>query len=282
MSERAPILVIGASGQIGRFLLPRLDDLGLDYLAVSRDPPPGDPRWISGALPDAMPPLPPLRAVICLGPLDHLAPWLSATRLAGTPHVIATSSMSAETKRDSEVPAERDLSRRLRDAETKTIATCASRGMPWTVFRPTLIYGAGVDKSLTPVVHAARRRRLFPLPAGRGQRQPVHAEDIAAAVVAALSSPLAAQGRTFPIGGGERMSAAEMFRRVRRSAGVFTLPVPVPRVALDLAGWLSPTLRGPIHRLDSDLIADNRELERCLDVHPRVFQPTPETWLTPR
>ena len=126
-----PILVLGASGQVGRFVLSQLDALGLDYLAVSRQPPPGDPRWIAGALPEAMPSLPPLRAVVCLGPLDHLAPWLSVTRLAGTPHVIATSSMSAETKRDSEVPAERDLSRRLRDAETKTIATCASRGMPW-------------------------------------------------------------------------------------------------------------------------------------------------------
>ena len=276
-----PILVLGASGQVGRFVLSQLDALGLDYLAVSRQPPPGDPRWITGALPEAVPPLPPLRAVVCLGPLDHLAPWLSVTRLAGTPHVIATSSMSAETKRDSEVPAERDLSRRLRDAETKTIATCASRGMPWTLFRPTLIYGVGMDKSLSPIVASARRRRLFPVPAGRGQRQPVHAEDIASAVVAALSSPMA-RGRTFPIGGGERMSVREMFRRVRGSTGVFTLPVPVPRAALSLASWLSPALHGPIHRLDSDLIADNGDLERYLGIHPRPFRPTPETWLAPR
>ncbi len=172
-----------------------------------------------GALPDAMPELPPLDAVVSLGPLDHLAPWLSATRLAGTPHVIATSSMSAETKRDSDVPEESELSRRLRDAETKTlIATCASRGMPWTLFRPTMIYGAGVDKSLTPIVQAALRRRVFPIPAGRGQRQPVHAEDIATAIMAALGSPFA-RGHTFPIGGGERMSAAEMFRRVASKRG---------------------------------------------------------------
>jgi nucleoside-diphosphate-sugar epimerase len=271
------ILVIGASGQIGRFLLPRLTDAGFDYLALSRQAMHGDAHWLVGALPDAMPELPPLRAVISLGPLDHLAPWLSATRLAGTPHVIATSSMSAETKRESDVPAERELSRRLRDAETTLIATCASRGMPWTLFRPTVIYGAGIDKSITPIVQAAVRRRVFPIPAGRGQRQPVHADDIAAAVVAALGSPFA-RGQTFPIGGGERMSAAEMFRRARESAGAPTLPAPIPRIALELAALVSPGLRGPVNRLDSDLIADNTELERVLGVHPRPFRPVPGTW----
>lgn len=275
------VLVIGASGQIGRFLLPRLTEQGFDYLALSRHPPPGDGRWLGGALPGDMPDLPPLRAVISFGPLNHLAPWLSATRLAGTPHVIATSSMSVETKRDSAVPAERELSRRLGDAETTVIATCASRGMPWTLFRPTLIYGAGMDKSLTPIVQAALRRRIFPLPAGRGQRQPVHADDIAAAVVAALASPFAS-GRIFPIGGGERITAQEMFQRARRSAGVATFPAHIPRFVLDIAARVSPAMRGPVNRLDSDLIADNRELERVLDIHPRPFRPSPETWRGPR
>ncbi|HXO99209.1 MAG TPA: NAD-dependent epimerase/dehydratase family protein [Luteibacter sp.] len=275
------VFVIGASGQIGHFLLPRLADAGVDVLLLSRRPVEGDPRWLLGGLPDQMPELPALDAVICLGPLDHLAPWLSATRLVGTPHIIATSSMSAETKRESDIPFERDLSRRLRDAETKTIATCASRGMPWTLFRPTMIYGAGVDKSLTPIVQTALRRHLFPIPAGRGQRQPVHADDIAAAIVAALASPFA-RGHTFPIGGGERMSAAEMFRRARRSAGGMTLPAPIPRFMLDLAVLISPAMRGPVQRLDNDLIADNRELERILGIHPRPFQPRPETWLPAR
>lgn len=271
------VLVIGASGQIGHFLLPRLTEAGFDYLALSRRATGGDPRWIRGGLPDAMPDLPPLRAVISLGPLDHLAPWLAATRLAGTPHLVATSSMSAETKRDSAVPAERELSRRLRDAETTLVATCASRGMPWTLLRPTLIYGAGVDKSLTPIVKAALRRKVFPLPAGHGLRQPVHADDIAAAVVAALGSPFA-RGKTFPIGGGECMRAREMFRRARRSAGGATLPVPIPRLALRLATLVVPALRGPVERLDDDLIADNGELERVLDIHPRPFEPSPDTW----
>lgn len=277
MSERMQILVIGATSQIGHFLLPRLAAAGEEVLALSRRPRDGHPDWIVGQLPGGMPPLPPLKAVVCLGPLNGLSPWLAQTRLSGTPHIVATSSMSAETKRDSSNPAERELSRILRDAETELSTTCASRGMPWTIFRPTLVYGAGLDKSLTPVVQGALRRHVFPLPAGRGQRQPVHADDIAAAIVAALTQP-AGRNQTFSIGGGERLSAAEMFRRARRSAGSATLPLPIPRFILNVASAVSPAMRGPIHRLDSDLIADNRALEAALDIHPRAFTPRPETW----
>ncbi|MGY3232072.1 nucleoside-diphosphate-sugar epimerase [Luteibacter sp. HA06] len=273
------ILVIGASSQIGYFLLPRLAALDESVLALSRQPRDDRPGWLVGHLPGGMPLLPALKAIVCLGPLDGLAAWLAATRLPGTPHIVATSSMSAETKRDSPDPQERNLARLLRDAETQLSTTCASRGMPWTIFRPTLIYGAGLDKSLTPIVQAALRRHVFPLPAGRGLRQPVHADDIAAAIVAALTLP-AGRNRTFSIGGGERLSAAEMFRRARRTAGSTTFPLPVPRFILNAAGWMSSTVRGPVKRLDSDLIADNGDLTATLGIHPRGFFPGSETWKT--
>lgn len=277
MNERMQILVIGASSQIGHFLLPRLAAAGEDVLPLSRHPREQDAGWLVGQLPGEMPLLPPVKAIVCLGPLNGLSQWLARTRLPGTPHIVATSSMSAETKRDSADPEERDLSRILREAETQLSTTCASRGMPWTIFRPTLVYGAGLDKSLTPVVQGALRRHVFPLPAGRGQRQPVHADDIAAAIVAALRLP-EGRNRTFAIGGGERLSSAEMFRRARRTAGSFTLPVPVPRFILNAATLVLPVMRGPVRRLDSDLIADNRPLEAALDIHPRAFTPRPETW----
>ncbi|UPG84842.1 NAD-dependent epimerase/dehydratase family protein [Luteibacter aegosomatis] len=274
------VLVIGASSQIGHFLLPRLRDAGIDMLLLSRNPPTGDPSWIRGGLPDAMPELPRLDAILCTGPLNWLAAWLSATHLKGHPHVIATSSMSAETKRHSDVPAERELAQVLRDAETLLTATCASRGMPWTVFRPTLVYGAGMDRSLTPMARDGARRRIFPFPMGKGRRQPVHADDIAQAMFAALGCARA-RGHMFPIGGGDRFTATEMFRRVRRSVGAMTLPLPLPRVVLGLAALASPRIKGSVGRLDSDLIADNTDLENLLGVHPRPFRPDPSTWRRP-
>jgi len=158
------------------------------------------------------------------------------------------------------------------------LATQAERlGMQWTVLRPTLVYGAGVDRSLTPIVARARRTRLFPIPMAHGLRQPVHADDIAQAVMAALRSDAAA-GQTLQIGGGERLDYQQMFQRVRASMGMFTLPVYLPGAALRLLAATVPRARGPVSRLGQDLVADNSALTQSLGVTPRAFQPTPATW----
>lgn len=274
------VLVFGGSSQIGHFLIPRLLASGEPVLAVSRRPrlAQAGVSWLQGALPADVPAMPPLSAIISFGPLQDLADWLTQTRLSDAPRVIATSSMSAETKRDSSVPAERKISRQLRDGEAALAAACARHGCAWTVLRPTLVYGAGLDKSLTPVARRAMRTHLFPLPAGRGLRQPVHADDIAQAVMAALDCA-AASGRILPIGGGERLPAGEMFARVRSSLPQATVPVPLPAWLLQMARFALPPLRGPLSRLDSDLIADNGELQRLLGIRPRPFRPEASMWI---
>ena len=273
------VLVVGGSCQVGHFLLPRLLASGESVFALSRQARPARPgvEWLRGALPDKVPVLPPLSAIISFGPLQALADWLVQVRLAGAPRVIATSSMSAETKRDSAVPAEREVARQLRDGEVALAAACALHGCAWTVLRPTLVYGAGLDKSLTPIARRAMRLRLFPLPSGRGLRQPVHADDIAQAVMAALENPAAA-GRILPIGGGERLSSGEMFVRVRRSLSSSTLPLPIPAWLLRMGQRALPPLRGPLSRLDSDLIADNGELQQLLGIRPRPFHLDASMW----
>ena len=276
------VLVLGGSSQIGHFLLPRLRASGEQVLALSRHPrlPQAGVDWLQGALPNAVPELPPLSAIISFGPLWALAEWLALAPLCDAPRVIATSSMSAETKRDSNVPAEREVARQLRDGEAALAAACARHGCVWTVLRPTLIYGAGLDKSLTPIARRAMRLRLFPLPAGSGLRQPVHADDIAQAVLAALECPAAA-GRIVPIGGGERLPAAAMFARVRQSLPRATVPLPLPAWLLRLGQHALPPLRGPLNRLDADLIADNDELQRLLGISPRPFRPESSMWMSP-
>lgn len=276
------VLVIGASSQIGRFLLPRLVASGESVLALSRHSRPAceGVSWLRGTLPEQVPSLPALSAIISLGPLPGLAAWLAQVSLRDAPRVIATSSMSADSKRDSQVPGEREISRQLRDGEAALAAACDRHGCGWTVLRPTLVYGAGLDKSLTPIARRAMRLRLFPLPAGRGLRQPVHADDVAQAALAALECS-AAVGRVLPIGGGERLPAAEMFARVRRSLPRATVPLPMPAWLLRWAQRGVPRLRGPVSRLDSDLIADNSELQRLLGLHPRPFRPDPAMWLPP-
>src|SRR5690625_4642088 len=99
-------LVFGASGQIGHFLLPRLCAAERSVMAVSRVSRESQAgvMWVRGCLPDAAPALPDdLDAIVCLGPLDHFSHWLQQAPVTGSPRIVAMSSMSAESKRESPV-----------------------------------------------------------------------------------------------------------------------------------------------------------------------------------
>lgn len=266
--------MFGASGMVGCFLRPMLREDGWPVTAISRHARGGGEGvdWLRGTLPDAVPPLPACGAIVSLGPLDHFVTWLEGADPAGRPRIVALSSMSAESKRDAPLPAERELAARLRAAEARLVEICTQRGLAWTVLRATLIYDSdGGEHGFAALARRAMRWRVFPLPSGRGLRQPVHARDLAAAVRAALQGR--ADGCMLQAGGGERLSARRMFARVRASLPRRTLPLPLPRPALWLAARCSPRLRGAIARLDRDLVADNRELEDKLDVHPGPFRP---------
>lgn len=272
------VLVLGASSQIGYFLLPELARTGVSVLALSRvrQPTMAGVDWLQGALPDPPAIAADADSLCSFGPLGALARWLAAGSAPRVERVVATSSMSAESKRASPVPAEREVSRRLREDEAALAQACERRGVAWTILRPTLIYGAARDRSLTPLARRAARWRVFGLPAGTGLRQPVHAADVANAVVRALDG--GAAGRIIPIGGGERLTAAAVFERVRASLPVRTFPVRIPALLVRAGARLVPRLRGPLTRLEQDLVADNTDLERLLGVHPRGFAPERGCW----
>lgn len=273
------VLVFGGSSQIGKYLLPLLAARDEPVVALSRTAHASSDgvTWLSGQLPDAVPEVDDVSAIVSLGPLNWFAKWLSAATLPHAPRVIAVSSMSAESKRASAVSVERDLSQLIRDSEAGLAEACARHGSAWTVLRPTLIYGAGMDKSLTPIAQRAMRWKVFPLPAAGGMRQPVHAQDLAYAALAALDKPASA-GKILAIGGGERLTVGELFARVRHSLPVDTLPLPLPAWLLSLARRSVASLRGPLSRLEADLIADNTEMTRLLGVQPRPFRPDADCW----
>lgn len=278
-------LVLGASGATGRFLLPRLLEAGHEVLALSRTPrADAHLRWIVGDLDAQMPELPALDAIFSLGPLDACARWFAHARVEGRPRLVALGSMSVQTKRDSADAHERNLALRLGDAEQALAETADARGCAWTLLRPTLIYGAGIDRSLTPIARMAMRWRVFPRLAGaRGLRQPVHADDLASACLAAFLQPRSA-GRSYALGGGERLSFDAMLARVRASLPMRTLPVPVPLGVVRVLAGIAPRFGLPalraamIERLGEDLIADHRPAVAELGWAPRDFHPDAQTW----
>ena len=276
-------LVFGSSGQIGAPLLERLGDAGWRVLAVSREARSDAPgrHWLQGDF-ARMPALPAaVDAVFSCGPLDLFARWYEAAGLH-CPRVVAFGSTSASTKQDSRDEAERELARRLLGAEARLHAAAEARGAAATLLRPTLVYGAGRDATLTRIAAMARRWGRFVLPTrADGLRQPVHVDDLAAAALAACEAQ-AAHGRAYDLPGGERLPYREMVARVLACVeprpALHALPMPVFLSLLRLAqargiaGGLGP---GAVARMREDLVFDAAPAARDFAYAPREFRPTP-------
>ena len=269
----ATILLFGASGPVGRFLLPLLT-ARQHVVPVSRTPAGADTGWLCADINDERVAWPAAESVISLGPLDAFAAWLERRGDAAPRRILALSSMSAEAKRDSIDAAERALAERLRDAEARVLACAAGLGGAATLFRPTLIYGAGTDRSLAPIARFARRYRILPVPIGaRGLRQPVHARDLAKACLAALDAP-ATYGKVYELGGGERLRFDALLKRLAQAMPGPILRAPVPLAALRLMARLHPAggiARAAITRLREPLVADNSAAQRDFGYQPGAF-----------
>ncbi len=270
------------TGATGRLLLPALLERGVHVHAVSRRPPaPNDrqqPAWIRGDLFGTVDALPSAADVIVsLGPLDAFSAWFDGTSIAGVKRVIALSSMSTETKSASPDATERALAATLHASEQRLLRTAAQRGIGCTVLRPTLIYGGGPDRSLTPVARFALRWRVLPIPLGAsGLRQPVHAADLAGAVDAVIDCA-SAHGKIYALGGGERLRFDRMLLRLRAAMPRFVLPLPLPQVMIRAALRLrsgrgaSKITAAAVDRMRADLVADNGEAARDFGFAPRAF-----------
>lgn len=279
------LLLAGATGQIGRSLLPRLLAAGWQVHALSRRPVDADGmlpcvHWVTGDLTDARLVPPAVQVVVSAGPLDHFAHWYRHSG-CDAPRIIAFGSTSEQTKQASEDPHERALVARLQQAGQWLLADGRARGAGVTLLRPTLVWGAGMDRSLTPMAALARRWGHLALPADAcGLRQPVHVDDLADAVMALLDCPVS-HGRTYDLAGGEVLSYDRMVARVLAASGVrsrlWKLPAGLFGVGVGMArhaGWLQGLTPAVLARMRQDLVFDNRPAAMDFGYAPRPFRPT--------
>jgi len=283
-SDHSPrtALLLGGSGQIGQALLSRLRAVHWQVLAVSRQAQPAQAgmEWRRGDL-QHMPPLPPtVHAIFSAGPLDAFARWY-ARGAVQAPRVVAFGSTSLATKQDSIDAHERDLAMRLAAAEQGVFAHAAATGAQATLLRPTLVYGAGRDASLTQIAALARRFGWFPLPGGvNGLRQPVHVEDLADAAMAVIDRA-ATFGKAYALPGGETLTYRAMVARTLAAmsppARLLELPAPVFRIAVGIAQRfdIARSLNAAtIERMRQDLVFDSLPARTDFGYAPRAFAPT--------
>ena len=215
---------------------------------------------------------------ICVAPIWVLPDYFALIEASGARRVVALSSTSLFTKVDSGDAAENAIAAKLIESEARVQAWAKSRGIEWVVLRPTLIYGEGQDKNISEIARFIHRFGFFPL-LGRAQglRQPNHAEDVAAACVAALQAPGAAN-RAYNLSGAETLAYREMVARVFAALGRPVRLVTVPLWAFRLAVAMLRRLPRYRHwsaamaeRMTRDLVFDHADAARDFGFKPRGF-----------
>lgn len=280
-------LVFGASGQIGQVLCRRLVVAGWQVEAVSRKAQPAQPGigWhqcdLGASRGDDVPGQ--VDVIFSCGPLDAFARWYAAADRVTAARVVAFGSTSVLFKQASANAYERDVAARLHAGEQTVMATAGARGAAATLLRPTLVYGAGSDRTLSQIAAIAVRTGVFVLPRDAvGLRQPVHVEDLADAAFAAAQVH-SDGGHCYALAGGETLRYDEMIARalavLPRRPRLLRVPRPLFTGLLALAhgcGRMRSVNAEVVARMRQDLCFDIEPARRDLGYRPRTFAPTAE------
>lgn len=198
----------------------------------------------------------------------------------GIKRIVALSSTSVFIKGDSSDPHEKDVASRLSAGEKQLESWATTHGVQWIILRPTLIYGHNKDKNISEIAKFIRRFKFFPI-FGRacGLRQPVHAEDVALACVAALQN-YQVKNHSYNLSGGETLSYRDMVARVFSALNIQPRMLSIPLWLFRIAITLLHTLPRFHHwntamaeRMNRDLCFDHTEATKDFGYSPRDFDP---------
>ena len=277
----AKILVTGATGFTGGFVLAALEVRGRPFAAFARPGPKADalrargvdvregdldrPESLEAALRDGCDRL---INVASLG-FGHADRIVGAVEASGVRRAVFVSTTAIFTRLAAP-------SKAVRVAAEERIRASA---LDWTILRPTMIYGTAGDRNLSRLVRWLERRPFVFVPgSGRHLVQPVHVEDVAEACVRAVLADVAI-GRAYAVSGGAPLTFLDLLDAAGRAVGrrrVWKIRIPAP--AAKLGAWLTRPFLGrrgispeQIDRLNEDKAFPHDNLTRDLGLEPRSF-----------
>lgn len=170
-------------------------------------------------------------------------------------------------------------------------ALLAESGLPYTLLRPTMIYGTPRDRNIWRLIRFLRWTPAVPLVEGGARlQQPVFVEDAARAAWSVLEHPRTI-GHAYNIAGAKALPMAEMLALALRALGRKPLLLPIPlRAALACAavGRVLPFLpklsKEQILRLNEDKMFDIEPARKAFGYAPCDFAEGLERelkWLSP-
>ncbi len=278
------VLISGATSQIGKFLLPLFLDSQFDVYAISRNNSNINFDGVTWIKFDLQKDNLSLLSKYKINILIHLAEITMATDLVASlkslERVVAFSSTSLVVKKDSKNLNDRKLSIELQEGENNLIHSCLEKNVQWTIFRPTLIYGSGLDRNIEFITQLIKKYHFFPIIGkGKGLRQPVHAYDLAQASLNVINSR-ATYSKIYNLSGGEVLTYFDMVSRVFNSLDMPPVIVRFPKVLFYIAVSLLKFFKrfnhlntGMVDRLNEDLCFDSSDAKNDFGYNPHKFFP---------
>ena len=280
------ILLTGTNGVVGYPLKAKLSDKGYSYVEVSRKVSKlkTSLEWdLEQAMPDTV-----KTQLSGCDTLVHCAPiWLLPDHLdklieLGFKRLIVFSSTSVLSKQESANYEEQQLVSLLATAEKAIQKISLEHAINLTILRPSMIYGHGRDQNIMQIADFIRKFRFMVLVGeAKGDRQPVHADDLVDVCCSILEKPIT-YGKAYNLAGGEVLPYRRMVERIfiamQKKPLILSLPLGVFRFALRMAARLTSFAYTPemADRMNKDLSYSNQEAIEDFDYQPQLFLQNPQ------
>ncbi len=158
------------------------------------------------------------------------------------------------------------------------IDTCVLKSIDFTIFRPTMIYGANVDKNVAFISKFMSNYGFFPI-IGNAEslRQPVHASDLANACLLAINEKTTF-GKIYNLVGPETIKYIDMIKKISNSINKKIILIKVNKFIFILAVTvlrILPQYRhlsvGMVDRLEQNLCFDSQDAKIDFNYNPVCF-----------
>ncbi|MBX3746417.1 MAG: complex I NDUFA9 subunit family protein [Verrucomicrobiae bacterium] len=164
--------------------------------------------------------------------------------------------------------------------------------LPWTIFRPSLIYGPG-DAVTRLFAKLSRWSPCLPVMGpGTAMLQPIRVENVARAFVRSLSTP-ESEGRTYELCGHDRLDFKAFLRAILEACGrrrlLLPIPLPIARLQAALFERVFPAVlhqppplsRDQLLMLQEDNVGDPAPADRTFQLVHLPFREDLRTYLRP-
>jgi NADH dehydrogenase len=294
------ILVIGGTGFVGSHLIRSMRREGLSVRAIVRNP--GKTAWLGDLGVDVVPgdisdAASLQKAAIGIDRVVHLvgiiqeAPGvtfqgvhvegtrnvLDAAKKAGVRHLFYQSALGTR-------PSAKSAYHQTKWAAEELVR---ASGIPFTILRPSLIYGPG-DQFTIRLSEMIRHSPVLPIiGTGRSKVQPIFIEDVVSCIVKAVSSDLFV-GNRYEIGGPDQLTYEEVTMAIADAMGVKRPTFHMPLFFIkSMARILETVLPKPpvttdqLIMLQEDNVCGMRDIREGFGIEPVAFKDGIRTFIRP-